>query len=38
MRYFIEVDHLSKRVHYLSEFNGIPVIFCKVLFQEMENE
>ena len=36
--YFIEIDLLSERVHDLGEFNGIPVIFSKVLFQEKQGE
>jgi hypothetical protein len=38
MRYFIEMDFLSKRIHDLGEFYGIPTIFRQVLFQEKENE
>jgi hypothetical protein len=34
----IEMDLLSKRVHDLSKFYGIPVIFRQVLFQEKKNE
>jgi hypothetical protein len=34
----IEVDLLSKRVHDLSKFYRIPVIFRQVLFQEKKNE
>ena len=35
---FFEVDLLSERVHDLGEFNGIPVIFGQVLFQEKKGE
>jgi hypothetical protein len=38
MRYFIEVYLLSERIHNLGEFNRIPVIFSKVLFQEKKDE
>jgi hypothetical protein len=38
MGYFIEIYFLSERVHDLGAFNGIPLIFSKVLFQEEENE
>ena len=38
MGYFIEMDLLPERTHDLGEFNGIPIIFSKVLFQEKENE
>ena len=36
--YFIEIDLLSERIHDLGEFNGIPVIFGKVLLQEKKSE
>jgi hypothetical protein len=38
MGYFIKMDLFPERVHDLSEFNRIPVIFSKVLFQEKEDE
>jgi hypothetical protein len=38
MGYFIEVDLLPERIHDLSEFDRIPVIFGEVLFQEKKNE
>jgi hypothetical protein len=38
MRYFIEMDFFHERIHDLNEFNGIPIIFSKVLFREKENE
>jgi hypothetical protein len=38
MWYFIEVDLLTKRVHDLSKFYCVPVIFRQVLFQEEKNE
>ena len=34
----IKMDLLSKRVHDLSKFYRIPVIFRQVLFQEKKNE
>ena len=38
MGYCIEIDLLSYRVHDLGEFNGVPVIFSKVLFEEKKGE
>ena len=38
MGYFIKIDLLSERVHDLGEFNGIPVIFSKVFFEEKKSE
>jgi hypothetical protein len=38
MGYFVELDLLSKRVHDLSKFYRIPVVFGQVLFQEKKNE
>ena len=38
MRNFIEADFHSKRVHDLSKFYRIPVIFRQVLFQQKKNE
>jgi hypothetical protein len=38
VRYFIKIDLLSERVHDLGEFNGIPEIFGKILFQEKKGE
>jgi hypothetical protein len=38
MGYFIEMNLLPDKIHVLGEFNGIPIIFSKVLFQEKENE
>jgi hypothetical protein len=38
MGYFIELDLFSERVHDLGEFNGIPIIFSKVLFEEEKDE
>ena len=35
---FIEMDLFPERIHDLGEFNGIPVIFSKVLFQEKKSE
>jgi hypothetical protein len=35
---FIEIYLLSERVHDPGEFDGIPVIFSKVLFQEKKSE
>jgi hypothetical protein len=36
--YFIEWGFLSKGIHNVGEFYGIPVIFCKLLIQEMMDE
>ena len=38
MRHFIEFDLLSKRIHDLSKFYRVPVIFRQVLFQEKQNQ
>ena len=38
MRYFIEMDFASKRVHDLGKLYYVPVIFSQILFQEEENE
>jgi hypothetical protein len=38
MGYMIEMYLLSERIHNLSEFNRIPVIFRKVFFPEKEGE
>ena len=38
MGYSIKIDLLSESVHDLGKFNGIPVIFAKVLFQEKKGE
>jgi len=38
MGYFIEMDLFSERVHDFGEFNGIPIIFSKVLFEEKKSE
>jgi len=38
MRYFIEMDLLSKSVHDLGKFYRVVVIFGHVLFQEKKNE
>jgi hypothetical protein len=36
--YFVDIDLLSESVHDLGKFNGIPIIFSKVLFQEKKGE
>jgi hypothetical protein len=38
MRYFIEMDLFSERIHDLGEFSDIPEIFRKILFKEQEDE
>jgi hypothetical protein len=38
MWYFIGMDLLSKRVHDLSKFYRVPVIFGQVLLQQKKNE
>ena len=38
MRYFANVDLFPERIHDFGEFNGIPILFCKVLLQENKNK
>jgi hypothetical protein len=38
MGFFIEMDLLPERIHYLGEFHCVPVIFGEVLFQEKKSE
>jgi hypothetical protein len=38
MGYFVKTNFLSKGVHDLCEFYGIPVVFRQVLFQEKKDE
>lgn len=36
--HFIDGDLLTNRIHYLIEFNGVPVIFSKIFSQNKDDK